>query len=220
MDDVTCEDFERAATHACGHIVPIDCPSDRQLAWIRATKCRDCARAAARASAAAWESEAGLPCLEGSPRQIAWAATIRADILRSAWAQTARDAAALAALREQSRAGWWIEHREGGWRWLGEQLIAPEIIPLPSADQMIHWEWDGEGERRCWIGGERLPARPGEPQDSGGALTIHCCDPIAMMIRLAEVGLARVDEGETRRITRIARDRDSGAIVIQIAAPN
>ena len=80
-------------THACGHTQehqlygPHRQRADKEE-WLRTTSCTECWRAEqeakraeqARADAQA-NSVAGLPPLTGTPKQIAWAETIRARII-------------------------------------------------------------------------------------------------------------------------------------------
>lgn len=115
-------------THDCGHTethnivgTNVHGERDRKVAWLSGQVCSDCYRATQdKARAAATEAAAAattdLPGLTGSPKQIAWATTIRAD------AKAAIDAAvagkelseaqrsALAALYAQP-AAWWIDNR-------------------------------------------------------------------------------------------------------------
>ncbi|KAI93541.1 hypothetical protein T281_16050 [Rhodomicrobium udaipurense JA643] len=88
-------------THTCGHEADHDLrgrtrrnlgSSKSQRDWLAKKRaeeiCPDCAekalaekRAAESAAAAQTAAEAGLPPLVGTPRQVAWAETIRADAL-------------------------------------------------------------------------------------------------------------------------------------------
>jgi hypothetical protein len=57
---------------------------DRRAAWLADKQCATClanARAAENAASAAANASAGLPVLEGSEKQVAWAETIRAELL-------------------------------------------------------------------------------------------------------------------------------------------
>lgn len=116
-------------THTCGHsetvqITGTDVHGERarRAAWLESLPCLDCQHEAQRAQAAA--ETADMPALTGSPRQVAWATTIRASIMREiAEQQTRQDetgqptppniAAAIARLRATTAAGWWIDHRDG-----------------------------------------------------------------------------------------------------------
>lgn len=123
-------------THACGHtqdrqIYGTDTRGQRgdKARWLESQPCSDCSRvqrereraeeserAAAHAAAEDW------PELSGTPRQVAWAQTLRADAV-AACDQRADRAGPPAAdeLRRAWRrmmvsrytdASWWIEHRD------------------------------------------------------------------------------------------------------------
>ena len=123
-------------THACGHtqdrqIYGTDTRGQRgaKALWLESQPCSDCsraqrdrdraeesARAAAHAAAEDW------PELSGTPRQVAWAQTVRADAaaaynqradrvgppttqeLRQFWRRTV--------VSRYTDASWWIEHRD------------------------------------------------------------------------------------------------------------
>lgn len=117
-------------THTCGHLQThqIYGPNTRgqrayQARQLAARPCDTCTRATRdQVSAAATEmaQAAGWPTLTGTPRQIAWAQTLRADVLAALIAELADhpqipdaireevvDLYTRVALREQD-AGWWI----------------------------------------------------------------------------------------------------------------
>lgn len=126
-------------THSCGHTVEISLygkhtERDRRLAYEAARKCAAChsaSVAAARASESSKAAEAAkaadLPSLVGSPKQIAWAETIRAEKLHGlrelqvlvrdypvpapAATITALDTLATKLTTETS-SRYWIEHRD------------------------------------------------------------------------------------------------------------
>lgn len=69
-------------TYHCGHTARIQIygtnthgERDRKAAWYATIDCPDCHRR----HAAAWCADNGCAPLEGSPRQVAWAETIRRD---------------------------------------------------------------------------------------------------------------------------------------------
>lgn len=91
---------KECVTHACGHEVEHQffgkrSERDRKAEWEASRLCADCyeaqrkaeweagesARAAERQAAAEKATEAGLPTLQGSEKQIAWALTIREKAL-------------------------------------------------------------------------------------------------------------------------------------------
>lgn len=93
--------------HVCGHTGEryqaygkID-GRERQLAAIESMPCPECRRAAADKQS----TEAGLPMLVGSDKQIAWAAEIRERALRLIPADRA------ARVVHETSARWWIDNR-------------------------------------------------------------------------------------------------------------
>lgn len=88
--------------HICGHARLHDlfgkgAERERKLAWLATVDCPDCYRAAkeaektAKNEAAAKENkEAGLPELTGTPKQVAWAETIRGEKIKSVKAVLAK----------------------------------------------------------------------------------------------------------------------------------
>lgn len=93
--------------HSCGHRgerYQAYGPSsyrEQQLEAIESHPCPECRVAAAEAAA----KESGLPMLEGSPKQIAWAAEIRERALRLLPEADANR------VRGEKSAKWWIDHR-------------------------------------------------------------------------------------------------------------
>lgn len=153
-------------THSCGHdqkhqLFGKSKDRERKLAWLEETLCSDCWKAAQdkkhaeeSAQAQAANAASGLPTLEGSPKQIAWAETIRktwlselaeycqkvrADIpsywssssveLRSQAAQELSDATYLveSELRKNQSARWWIDHRDSSVKQYGHDEILLRI---------------------------------------------------------------------------------------------
>ncbi len=134
--------------HACGHTVLHPFYGDDEHSWderacqLADAPCRVCqadeqARERERQASAArlHAAERGLPPLEGSPKQVAWAETIRLSAFGAAdkvlkWIEEVDDKAseedpdhwheikrgvekAVAYLEEQTEARWWIDHRHG-----------------------------------------------------------------------------------------------------------
>ena len=124
-------------TYTCGHTGRIELfgkYSDREnrINWLENNSvCQDCYRAAKEAERAAEakiaaEKNKGLPQLIGTPKQIAWAETIRAEILKDAKMYRANAEAATdpeTKIRAEAilnvingyeahvSASWWINHR-------------------------------------------------------------------------------------------------------------
>lgn len=85
--------------------------------WI-CPNCREKEKEEKNQQAAARNQQAGLPPLTGSPKQIAWAETIRAEIMSRLEALPAADGAAkelkkqvIAFYRTKDKAGEWIDLR-------------------------------------------------------------------------------------------------------------
>ncbi|WP_275466337.1 hypothetical protein [Streptomyces noursei] len=121
--------------HACGHTATADITGPdtrgqraRTAAWLAEKDCPDCSRRRRaqqreedNAQAAAASAAQGWPDITGTPRQTAWATTIRADAIaamrdRLAAKCTTESAEELhrrwtAAALRQTDAAWWIEHR-------------------------------------------------------------------------------------------------------------
>ncbi len=131
--------------HKCGHAntVQICGPvkdRDRKEAWLASQDCPDCLNAARTAehdaenkASAVANAEAGLPDLEGSEKQIAWAETIRVEILDSAAKRTPPKAdlwaAFVAWLKGQTAASWWIDRRD---RDINTQIVNEWVATSPG----------------------------------------------------------------------------------------
>jgi hypothetical protein len=126
-------------TRTCGHVETVNITGtdahgerDRRAEWEATKPCRDClheAHAKANAQAAQVAAESGLPDLTGSPKQIAWAQSIRLaalaeipDYARKLLARypdpATRDRLVAALARILTRiatahtdARWWIDNR-------------------------------------------------------------------------------------------------------------
>jgi Ni,Fe-hydrogenase I small subunit len=123
-------------THFCDHEVEYQLVGphkerDRKIAWLEGQNCPDCRKAefnAANAQAAAQVTDADLPELNGSEKQVNWARTIRAqkapkirEILAHTVAAYQKDdmAAAVAMVErvayqvlDNAEARYWIDSRE------------------------------------------------------------------------------------------------------------
>ena len=109
--------------HTCGHtsVQHIDGKSadqERKAEWFRARPCLECLRAEEIAEAKAGADAKGLPSLVGSPKQIAWAETIRGNKMQELDEELARNGAlsdagktAVAKLHGIADAKWWIDNR-------------------------------------------------------------------------------------------------------------
>ena len=76
-------------TRSCGHsethqLYGKYTERERKIAWMETTLCRECYRAKQADDAAAKTRDAGLPELTGTPKQIAWAESIRAAAIKDA----------------------------------------------------------------------------------------------------------------------------------------
>jgi len=114
-------------THTCGHtathqLVGPHTERDRKIAYYETQLCADCWQVEQDAKAkeiAEASANQGLPALQGSPKQITWAETIRAKILAEIDAVLGKVNPAhkalldvtLAHLRSQDQAKYWIDNR-------------------------------------------------------------------------------------------------------------
>ena len=137
------------ATHTCGHSEEINLigkhtERERRLDWLASRPCLDCVRAAQRAAAEQQATAQALPALTGSPKQVSWALTLRAqalagatELVNAAQAQRApiatELAGRLASLRGQTSAAWWIDHRYDSARQLLAVMPMPVIVAAPVA---------------------------------------------------------------------------------------
>lgn len=74
-------------THTCGHTVDHNLTGptssrDWQVNKMQNEDCKDCKLAAANQKAAATNQASGLPALEGSEKQVAWAESLRAKRIK------------------------------------------------------------------------------------------------------------------------------------------
>lgn len=98
-------------THSCGHdeTITLSGPrseQDRKAAWMADRACYDCQRAERNATAAADSAAQGWPSLTGTEKQVAWATTIRAEMIETLLIDSDADV-----LIQQTEASWWIDHR-------------------------------------------------------------------------------------------------------------
>lgn len=116
--------MDHSITHACGHlqihhVLGFTQQQLRKVARLELARCDSCRQVAKRASsvAATAQKVAGLAHLAladltGSPRQIAWAETIRTACLTSLLTDPINGSpAACMACAAVSEAKWWIDHR-------------------------------------------------------------------------------------------------------------
>jgi hypothetical protein len=122
---------------SCGHETEVQFSGptrdrERMRAWFATMQCGECERAAQRAAVEEAAVAQGLPELAGTPKQIAWARTIRHEILARVVREREELAAAgrrenaseercaqvlgefdgwAAKLRGQRKAWWWIDRR-------------------------------------------------------------------------------------------------------------
>lgn len=101
-------------------------------------------------------SQAPLPALNGSEKQVAWATKIRAVLLaklaeaaEQPGAERERIANTQAHLRAQTSCRWWIDNRDYGWQhWVGAYgsrarkvtpSPSPASAPAPAPEENIEW---------------------------------------------------------------------------------
>ena len=121
----------RRITHSCGHeqehyiIGEYAADYDRQATKLSRGKCVACRTQAAALIASqnrAAALEFGLAALQGSPKQIAWAETIRVKRLP---ALRQHDSEAALAVAQVTDARWWIDRRS-----------EPDTVMITSAQAM------------------------------------------------------------------------------------
>ena len=120
--------------HTCGHqqthqLYGPNKDRQRKIEWLQTTVCTDCYRAQQDQQRQAQSTQAaetavaqGWPTLTGTEKQVAWAQTIRAEVLSHlpalrqrleafTEAQRTETETCITALIARTDAGWWIEHR-------------------------------------------------------------------------------------------------------------
>jgi len=130
---------QKLITHSCGHTAVHNlfgpgAERTRKADWLKTTLCSDCYQAEQaivqqqrHAAAVEANTEAGLPALEGTPKQIAWAETIRAKakvgldaLIARAMASTSSDVDKATVVEDakfilrQTRTSYWIDNRQLG----------------------------------------------------------------------------------------------------------
>jgi hypothetical protein len=129
--------MQTTITHTCGHTETVQMygtssERDSKAAWLAGKPCQECQRKAQQAQATESAQAQGLPALTGSDKQVAWATTIRAELLgkvatmRKEFESTGRKQnatedvmaaqmgqfdALVAKLTAQTAAAWWIDRR-------------------------------------------------------------------------------------------------------------
>ena len=148
-------------THRCGHTVTVQLVGPhkeraRRIEWMRTNHCFSCDNEIAAQAARETASKAGLPALTGSPKQIAWAETLRAkkitefeaaaDVLGKKYiarskAARAELADALALLHHEvfgeAASRYWIDARDGQsitYETLGETIKARGLAPTLQSE--------------------------------------------------------------------------------------
>jgi len=121
--------------HRCGHtqnheIYGNATSKSSRVAYLKTIDCSTCIRKSQNASAAIINQDADLPALIGTDKQIAWAESIRAKIIREATEYLAKTESytpaspaeateiekiigAIADLKEKISAAWWITNQYG-----------------------------------------------------------------------------------------------------------
>lgn len=128
---------EFKVTHTCGHEVAhrFGGPEPQRVRrqnWLRSQPCQACWHQQQRAASSAASEKMGLPPLQGSPTEVAWAEVIRSKAIRrnldfyrranrrregnpetDAVAEAIRAATdeAMEELKSQTEAQWWIDNR-------------------------------------------------------------------------------------------------------------
>ena len=171
---------------SCGHETKVQLSGpttdrERMRAWLATMPCGECERAAQRAAVEEATVALGLPELAGTPKQIAWAQTIRHEILARVACEREELAAAgrrenasaeryaqmlkefdgwAAKLRGQRKAWWWIDRRDA----LVGHLLA-EMMGVPRLEaELAERRRDLKDMQMQYAALERVrlgPVRPG-----------------------------------------------------------
>lgn len=114
-------------THSCGHTSTVQIGGtvnsrDGQVARLESQPCWECQKQAASQAAAAKATDMALPALTGTPKQVAWAETIRIDKVRQLQAlkntinadapESDKLIAIIDARVAKTNATYWIDNRE------------------------------------------------------------------------------------------------------------
>ncbi|MBJ7543289.1 hypothetical protein JDN41_06940 [Rhodomicrobium udaipurense] len=203
-------------THTCGHEADHDLrgrtrrnlgSSKSQRDWLAKKRaeeiCPDCAekalaekRAAESAAAAQTAAEAGLPPLVGTPRQVAWAETIRADALT----RRENDAEEVAARCAKAAA---LSQKFDGATLDDVALLASTArdAALAAAGYLRT-----ETSAKWWIDGR---SGPDEPQGGCGPQSLHDLYAIGRCTALVQF-VAQSEMMRVRWIIKRARQETSG----------
>jgi hypothetical protein len=129
--------MQTTITHTCGHTETVQMygtskERDSKATWLAGKPCQECQRKAQQAQATESAQAQRLPALVGSDKQVAWATTIRAELLGKVAAMRKEFEAAgrkqnvtedvmsaqmgqfdglVAKLTAQTAASWWIDRR-------------------------------------------------------------------------------------------------------------
>ncbi len=116
---------------------------ESKVAWLATQDCWHCQRAAENAATATASAERGWPALEGSEKQVAWATTIRAEMLERLLLPALRGD-----LLRQTEARWWIDHRAESpeilaWRAVGEPAEPSRAVFVATLLEGLGLRYDG-----------------------------------------------------------------------------
>jgi len=110
-------------THCCGHVVRHQIygkvsERENKASWLAEKPCTECWKAEQEAKRAEENARAlgqakilELPELTGTPKQVAWATTIRAKALEGLEKELAKPNLAPQIVAVETSAKWWIENR-------------------------------------------------------------------------------------------------------------
>jgi len=142
---------QHTITFACGHTESRIIggklrEQESKVGWLEGQTCWQCQRAAENAAVAAVSATRGWPALEGSEKQVAWASTIRAEMLERLLLPVLAGA-----LLEQAEARWWIDHRAESpeilaWRAVGEPAEPTRAVFVATLLEGPGLRHDGGGE--------------------------------------------------------------------------
>lgn len=149
-------------THSCGHearhqLYGKRADRERKAAWLAENPCTECwkaeqeaKRAEENARASEKAQELGLPELTGSPKQIAWATTIRQkametltnDLKKIQQPERPCEAMAIDIVALEKSAGWWIDNKKLGGDSYGKEILLAMMKQNPEGMKAIEEKYN------------------------------------------------------------------------------
>jgi len=145
-------------SHCCGHtqehvLFGPHKDRDRKLVWLADRPCTDCWRESnrkkreeANEAAAAAAGEAGLPALTGSPKQVAWANSLRWRVMKPL----------LLSFRDETQGDpefrrfiTWLRGKTDSRYWIDHRRARMDLATLPIME-LIHVVYSGQPGEATW----------------------------------------------------------------------